>query len=788
VTTPHIGSYRLDRVLGTGSFATVWLAFDEHLDAPVAIKILADNWARNSEIRRRFIEEARLLRRIDDDRIVRVYSVGDLPDGRPYFVMAWADRGTLLDRMQSRPPPGQWDLATALWVALGMADCLAVVHAFGIVHRDIKPSNVLFRSLGAHQRGSGTDERILLGDFGLAKDLVSGSGFTMAAGTPAYMAPEQAQTTSALDVRADLFAAAAVLYELLTGHPAYAADTLDSARAGTRSRPERLAVARPDLPVALQAILDRGLDPDPAGRYSTAAEWSTVLKALVTDDERTAGAPVARQAPAGPPPAAPAPPAAPVSPPSPYTPGSSTPGSSTPGSSAPGSPPAPAEPTPAAAPIPAIDLPVPTGAPTTGAPTTDAPTTDAPTTGAPTTGAPTGWADAPPLSPPPAPRPAPLSPAPPAPAPAPPSWSPPSGPPPTAPPPGDRDGTGPSVRADPVRSDSVPSDSVPSDTAPAPGGGWGPPLSPLPAAPAAPIAPAPAPALPPDEPYRTSDAATGVTPIVAVRALVGQVCSVLGDGPAWDAARSRLDARLRLVVAGDDTASDGWAPLPATIAAALVAGPEVGEVILVPDPGRIAELEPDAVLYVGAKRPAAVPSRSGGGLGPLSVAAIVDGVLTPAGPAATGAEPAEQAVAWAALQRATWWDAARARRALDEIDAGLTSAGAVPGADRLRAQAELLRLAHPAIGEVSVLADEAAGRLRLPDPLRVELRRVLGGGGARERVGAPPGAPPAEIRRLGAEGASRWRALVNTGRIPFTARGAAAVVARAYDRLAIIGA
>ena len=92
VTAPvRIGSYRIERLLGIGSFATVWLGYDAQLGARVAIKVLAENWSHDLRIRERFLDEARMLWRLDDDRIVSVYALGELPDGRPYSVMAWAD-------------------------------------------------------------------------------------------------------------------------------------------------------------------------------------------------------------------------------------------------------------------------------------------------------------------------------------------------------------------------------------------------------------------------------------------------------------------------------------------------------------------------------------------------------------------------------------------------------------------------------------------------------------------------------------------------------------------------
>jgi eukaryotic-like serine/threonine-protein kinase len=106
VTTPdRFGRYRVVRRIGSGGFATVWLARDEELDAPVAVKVLADNWAHRLDVRSRFEEEARILRRADSDRVVRVHDIGELPDGRPYFVMTYADRGTQADRLADGPLP-----------------------------------------------------------------------------------------------------------------------------------------------------------------------------------------------------------------------------------------------------------------------------------------------------------------------------------------------------------------------------------------------------------------------------------------------------------------------------------------------------------------------------------------------------------------------------------------------------------------------------------------------------------------------------------------------------------
>jgi protein tyrosine kinase len=105
VTTPvRIGSYRIERLLGVGSFGTVWLGYDASLGARVAIKVLAENWSHDLRVRERFLEEARLLWQLDHERIVSVYALGELPDGRPYSVMSWADGGSLRDRLPRTHP------------------------------------------------------------------------------------------------------------------------------------------------------------------------------------------------------------------------------------------------------------------------------------------------------------------------------------------------------------------------------------------------------------------------------------------------------------------------------------------------------------------------------------------------------------------------------------------------------------------------------------------------------------------------------------------------------------
>ncbi len=259
---PTFGTYRTERALGTGSFATVWLAHDPHLDAPVAIKLLADNWSRDEAVRTRFLTEARLLRRINHPAIVTVHALGELPSGQPWFVMEWADRGTLDERTEP--------LAVAAAARLGrhLLQALQVVHDLGVVHRDVKPSNVLFRSLNEHEaidaRRRGADaatEQLLLGDFGLARSAAA-TGFTRAAGTPTHMAPEQQRDSVAVDARADLYAVGVIL-----------ADLLDDAAA--------------PVPSELMAVVDRLRSESPRDRPDTALDAAELLAPFTTGPTAT---------------------------------------------------------------------------------------------------------------------------------------------------------------------------------------------------------------------------------------------------------------------------------------------------------------------------------------------------------------------------------------------------------------------------------------------------------------------------------------------------------------------
>ncbi|MCH5671342.1 serine/threonine-protein kinase [Streptomyces gilvus] len=258
----RIGRYRLERRLGTGAFGTVWLAHDDVLRAPVAVKVLADNWAHRLDVRERFLEEARMLRRAGSERVVQVYDIGELPDERPYFVMEYADGGTLADLVADGPLPVPEALRLTALAARGAA----ALHAAGIVHRDIKPTNVLL---------SGSGPRVLLADLGLAKSLAQASGLTLAAGSAGYRPPEQAEPGAGIDARADVYSLGAVGYHLVTG-------TVPG-EPGKVVPPDRL---RPDLDPAVRRALMRALEPDRERRWPTAQAFAQELEGLTSTDRR----------------------------------------------------------------------------------------------------------------------------------------------------------------------------------------------------------------------------------------------------------------------------------------------------------------------------------------------------------------------------------------------------------------------------------------------------------------------------------------------------------------------
>jgi serine/threonine protein kinase len=286
-----IGRYRISRRIGAGSFATVWLGHDDDLDVPVAVKILADNWVGNEDVRQRFLAEARIMRRIRDERIVRVYDIGTLPDGRPYFVMDYVNGGTLDDLRKQGIEPER-----ALRLCSEAARALHVLHENGVLHRDVTPANILLSTT------DGGRVQVLIADLGVAKSLIDAAGATMTAGTPSYMAMEQATGLGTLDRSADIYALTAVTYAMLTGKPPYPVKSLtDLLCRDPKWQPEPIA-ARLGAPQSLDAVMVSGLAYHPTHRPPTALLLAEALETIADQlhSTETAVSPVPVASPAEP--------------------------------------------------------------------------------------------------------------------------------------------------------------------------------------------------------------------------------------------------------------------------------------------------------------------------------------------------------------------------------------------------------------------------------------------------------------------------------------------------------
>ncbi|KAA0233219.1 MAG: Virginiamycin B lyase [Acidimicrobiales bacterium] len=278
----RLGRYRVEALIGAGTFATVFRGRDEALDVPVAIKVLAQNWSYEPEIRKRFIAEAKLLRRADGTRLVRVHDIGETSDGQPFFVMDFAERGTIEDRLNELAGEGRAiQVEDVARFTRQLAGGVSEVHRLGVVHRDIKPSNLLLRG---QRRGGGDSqasddiggrlvgiaEHLVVSDLGLARDLLGPTRLTAAVGTPGYMAPEQLDPSARLDERCDIYACTAVLHAVLTGEPP-----------PERGLSAADLAADPAVPVPIRDLLLHGLASDPAARYESVEHWAIAVDAAL---------------------------------------------------------------------------------------------------------------------------------------------------------------------------------------------------------------------------------------------------------------------------------------------------------------------------------------------------------------------------------------------------------------------------------------------------------------------------------------------------------------------------
>ena len=267
------GRYRIERELGAGGMATVYLAFDLKHHRKVAVKVLRPELAAALGADR-FTREIETAAQFQHPHVLPLLDSGEA-SGFLYYVMPYVEGESLRDRLAQH---GELPIHDAVKILVEITDALAYAHAHGVVHRDIKPDNVLLSSRHA-----------LVTDFGVAKALSEATGRQqlttagVALGTPAYMAPEQAVADPHLDQRVDIYAVGALGYELVAGRPPFTGGTAQEVLAAHVSRaPEPVAKWRPACPPALAEILMKCLEKRPADRWQTADELLAQLEPLVT--------------------------------------------------------------------------------------------------------------------------------------------------------------------------------------------------------------------------------------------------------------------------------------------------------------------------------------------------------------------------------------------------------------------------------------------------------------------------------------------------------------------------
>ena len=260
--------YTLERELGRGGMATVWLGRDLKHDRLVAIKMLRPElWAALGA--ERFLREIRVTANLQHPHILPLFDSGEA-DGLVFYVMPYVNGESLRDRLRREP---QLSLETALRIASEAARALEHAHREGIVHRDVKPENLLLAQ----------DGTTLVADFGVARAVTAGSPHLtetgIALGTPAYMSPEQAAGDPTLDARSDQYALACVVYEMLAGEPPFTGPNAQAIIARRLTQPAPPLGAIREVPPAVTRTVSRALSKSPADRFPSMGAFAQALGA-----------------------------------------------------------------------------------------------------------------------------------------------------------------------------------------------------------------------------------------------------------------------------------------------------------------------------------------------------------------------------------------------------------------------------------------------------------------------------------------------------------------------------
>ena len=271
------GRYRLESKLGSGGMSTVYLALDEVLDRPVAVKLLHREISEEADQLERFRREARTAARLSHPNLVGVIDAGE-DDGRPYIVFEYIEGRTLKRRIQEE---GGLPVDEAVAYAIEIGRGLTAAHARKLVHRDVKPQNVLIDP----------DGRAKVTDFGIARSLEQ-KGMTATGrvlGTTDYVSPEQAMGED-VDERSDVYSLGVVLYEMLTGDVPFQAETQVGVAMKHVNEPmPDVQAKRPEVSAAVASVVDRATTKDPRDRYGTVAQMVRDLEQTLEVEAARAG-------------------------------------------------------------------------------------------------------------------------------------------------------------------------------------------------------------------------------------------------------------------------------------------------------------------------------------------------------------------------------------------------------------------------------------------------------------------------------------------------------------------